>query len=462
MSDPILSQCVLSRPIATLSIQRVLWLVVGLMWSFSVFAANAPMQVSQAELTAYKELQQSKLEALKEAQQKESEIWKAKAEALDKRIDDQLSQVSRSVDQFGVVAGVLGLLITLGLAWAGYFSYKNAKSDAIDAAQEQAASFAESWFEKHSTDLQEKIQTLEKLAKGRIDAVKDYATQEARAVFAIQQKLGYTPDFVLTEIKRIRKDASHVATQPDTEDEADAVIDELCSKARHAFENNRYEAASAFWSEALRKDNSKQIYRTLEICVGLSMSNRLCHSAEFMLSGGSSIMGVPEDCRALYQHELADTFTQHGKLNEAILNYSSLHYLTSSNPDMGSLKVVLSSTVSKSVLRFLNAKRRILTDNYFLYLYEDILAALDKDGQLASIHANGVVLAIRAYAHHLLGHEAEAESNLSSAFHASENGGTDVRDCLGQLLNLYTNPKDQALRELLERHWRDFQASKRS
>ncbi len=71
-------------------------------------------------------------------------------------------------------------------------------------------------------------------------------------------------------------------------------------------------------------------------------------------------------------------------------------------------------------------------------------------------------MAIRAYVHHLLGHEAEAESNLRNAFHADDNGGADVRDCLGQLLNIYTNAKDQALREMVERHWRDFQESSRS
>jgi hypothetical protein len=462
MSDSIRSQCVLYRRNATFSVQRVLWLVVGLMWSFSVFAANAPTQVNQAELTAYKELQQSKLEALKEAQQKESEIWKAKAEALDKRIDDQLSQVSRSIDQFTASVGWLGWLVTFLLTFAGVFTYRRAKSDAENAAREQASSSAKKWFEDKSSELEALMEDLQNRAKGRIDDLKDYATQEARAVFAIQQKLGYTPDFVLSEIKRIRKDASHVATQPDTEDEADAVIDALCSKARRAFEAKRYEDAHTYWTEALSKNNSTQTYQTVEIWMGQSISARASHIHDHTFYIGSNIYQYPEECRAMLQHESADTTTQNGKLSEAVSTYDSIQYYISSDPDIFSAKVFLSSTVSAAVLRVLIAKRMALRDDFFLYRYQDVLAALDKHGQLASIHANGVVLAIRAYAHHLLGHEAEAESDLSKAFHASENGGADVRDCLGQLLNLYTNPKDQTLRELLERHWRDFQASNRS
>ena len=141
MSDRAQSLSVQSKRKAKLLAQQVLWLVLGLLLSLSGLAANAPTQVSQAELTAYKDLQQSKLDALKETQQKEAEIWKAKAEALDKRIDDQLSQVSRSVDQFGIVAGLLGLLVTLGVALAGFFAYKSTKAEAAKEAKTAAISY---------------------------------------------------------------------------------------------------------------------------------------------------------------------------------------------------------------------------------------------------------------------------------------------------------------------------------
>ncbi|PVE09360.1 hypothetical protein [Limnohabitans sp. Rim28] len=455
-----------SKRKANLLAQQVLWLVLGLLLSLSGFAANAPSQASQAELSAYKDLQQIKLDALKEAQQKEAEIWKAKAEALDKRIDDQLSQVSRSVDQFGIVAGVLGLLITLVVALAGFFAYKNAKSDAIKAAQGQAASFAKSWFEKHSTDLQEKIQVLEDLAKGHIDAVKDYASQEAQALFAIQQKLGYDHAYIFAAIKNFYTNEKRIAAAPGAllpPDTADPEFETLSSKAREAFEAKRYADAWDYWNLADIKCFQTINYRYIEIRIGLSISHRACYGKGYGLSA-NEYMGYPPSLAPIYVHELADSHTQDGKLREAIRFYEQAERVVGPhqiNSGEFPSKVFWSATISACVLRLLIAKRMAHRDENFQYHDNDVLVALEDGGKLGSSPSNGIAIAIRAYVHQLLGHSSKAERDLQKAFDLTENGGADVRECLGHLLGLYSIPQDQGMRELVDRLWRDFQASNR-
>lgn len=148
MFDRAQSLSVPSKRKAKPLVQQVLWFVLGLLLSLSGLAASAPTQVSHAELSAYKDLQQSKLDALKETQQKEAEIWKAKAEALDKRIDDQLSQVSRSVDQFTAIAGWWGGAVTLLLTLVTVYSYKSTKTEAAKEAKTAAISYLHQKFEE--------------------------------------------------------------------------------------------------------------------------------------------------------------------------------------------------------------------------------------------------------------------------------------------------------------------------
>ena len=456
-----------SKRKANLLAQQVLWLVLGLLLSLSGFAANASSQASQAELSAYKDLQQIKLDALKEAQHKEAEIWKVKAEALDKRIDDQLSQVSRSVDQFGVVVGLLGLLITVIAALVGFFAYQDLRSVAIKAAQEQAASTATSWHEKYSSDLQETIQTLEDLAKGRIDALKVYANQEAQALFAIQQKLGYDHAYIFAAIKNFYTNEKRIAAAapgallpPDT---ADPEFETLSSKAREAFEAKRYAVAWDYWNLADINFPQTDRYRAFEIRIGLSISHRAFYGKGYGLRG-SEYSGCPIPLVPIYLHECADSHAQDGKLSEAIRFYEKTFQHV--NPDeiqSGDFpsKVVLSATVSARVLRLLIAKRIAQEDTNFRVHDNDVLAALEEGDKVASLPSNGIAIGIRAYVHQLLGHSSEAKRDLQKAFGSKENGGADVLECLGYLLKLYPIPQDPGMRELVDRLWRDFQASNR-
>ena len=80
---------------------------------------TAKESVSQDDLSAQKELLQAKLDANKELTQKDIEILYKRFDAVDKRIDDQVSRVSdigNSVDRFTTIIGVIGTLITVLLS----------------------------------------------------------------------------------------------------------------------------------------------------------------------------------------------------------------------------------------------------------------------------------------------------------------------------------------------------------
>lgn len=125
-------------------------------------AATTSSVASDNELNAFKELQQSKWEAQKELQSKDIEAVRQQIAAVDKRVDDQLAQLGQSVDRFGMVISVLGIAITVLLVSVGLLGYRNAQSDAKQAATDAAKNSAEEWLKSNTTNLNAQIETLEK------------------------------------------------------------------------------------------------------------------------------------------------------------------------------------------------------------------------------------------------------------------------------------------------------------
>lgn len=103
-------------------------------------------KVSQIELAAQKELLQYQIESVKALHQRDSE-------AINKRIDDQLTLVGQGVDKFAVLTGWLGIIVTTLLFVGGLMGYFKVKSDAQSAANEAA----ESWFATNSANLNKRI-----------------------------------------------------------------------------------------------------------------------------------------------------------------------------------------------------------------------------------------------------------------------------------------------------------------
>ena len=155
---------------------------------------NADVKVEEKQtLNEYKiEQQQKSIDELKaEIKELKKEIDDAKEkkignekdnESLDKRIGD----INGSVDRFGIIAGILGLLITIGLAISGWLGYTKAKTESKEVAKEESEKVTKDWINNEANkQLNEMITKLEDDAKEKIaEAVqnaKDEIKQQSKA-----------------------------------------------------------------------------------------------------------------------------------------------------------------------------------------------------------------------------------------------------------------------------------------
>lgn len=122
------------------------WLLCGLL-SSAVFAATET--VTTSDLATQKELLLSQIENVKTLHQKD-------AEAIHKRIDDQLAQVGQGIDRFATNTSWIAILVTVLLIFGGFIGYRNAKSEAKNTAKNTA----EEWFRENSPQLSKRIDEL--------------------------------------------------------------------------------------------------------------------------------------------------------------------------------------------------------------------------------------------------------------------------------------------------------------
>ena len=161
---------------------------------------NADVKVEEKQtLNEYKiEQQQKSIDELKaEIKELKKEIDDTKEkkignekdnESLDKRIGD----INGSVDRFGIIAGILGLLITIGLAISGWLGYTKAKTESKEVAKEESEKVTKDWINNEANkQLNEMITKLEDDAKEKIaEAVqnaKDELKQQSKAEELLMQ-----------------------------------------------------------------------------------------------------------------------------------------------------------------------------------------------------------------------------------------------------------------------------------
>ena len=245
------------------------WLL--LMGSALVHVTTFAAPSASEDLSAFKELQQSKWEAQKELQQKDTEALRQQITAVDKRIDDQLTQVGQAVDRFGVLVAVLGVVITVVLVLGGFLGYRNAKAEATAAAKEAATSEAQSsaevWFKSKAESLMEQIAELEQKAahaqaqiSARVQGVVAHADTRTAEIDAalrqVQESIG-DPDLKSTpaqeEAKKTlaERDQELKATNEDV-----FSFDDWDTRAYAAYAANKLEDAAHFWLKASRVANA--------------------------------------------------------------------------------------------------------------------------------------------------------------------------------------------------------------
>jgi len=238
-----------------------------LLWGTAVAQATETF-ASRDELNAFKELQQSKLESQKELQVKELESQKAlqvkdietvrqQITAVDKRVDDQLAQLGQSIDRFGTLTTLLSVVITVLLVLGGFLGYRNAKSEAKEAASDVARASAQEWFDKQAEQLREQIKALgHKAAQlhiemdGHAQGVQAYAADVERAIKTVQESIvkngAQTPSALA--------DSTKVLAQRDRElkasNEDSYSFDDWNTRAHAAYTAGALEDAAYFWFKA--------------------------------------------------------------------------------------------------------------------------------------------------------------------------------------------------------------------
>lgn len=155
---------------------------------------NADVKVEEKQtLNEYKiEQQQKSIDELKaEIKELKKEIDDTKEKKIEnkaenKSLGERISDINGNVDRFGILAGILGLLITIGLAISGWLGYTKAKTESKEVAKEEAYKVTENWIKNEANkQLQDKIKELEIDAQEKIaEAVKtakDEIKQQSKA-----------------------------------------------------------------------------------------------------------------------------------------------------------------------------------------------------------------------------------------------------------------------------------------
>ncbi|PTN41866.1 hypothetical protein DAI43_36800 [Achromobacter xylosoxidans] len=121
------------------------------------------------------------MESQKALQAKDIEAVRQQITAVEKRIDDQLTQLGQNVASSSLVTAWLGVLIAVLLVLGGFLGYRNAKSEAKEAAKEAASNVAKAsaqdWFDKQAVQLNKQIEALKRKA-ARLHTEMDGHAQE--------------------------------------------------------------------------------------------------------------------------------------------------------------------------------------------------------------------------------------------------------------------------------------------
>lgn len=481
-----------------------------------VQAAPSSPAVTEQDLAAFKELQQIKLDAQKELQVKDIEAVRQQITAVDKRVDDQLTQKGQAVDRFGVVVAGFGCLLTVSLVVLGLVGYRNAKSEAKEVASEVATSVSKDWFEKHSDLLLKQIQGVQERAalahqemEGAQQGVNERVAELKRALDNAQASIGKDKPQNLVD----QEESNRVIADRDRElraaGEDSYSFDDWNARAHAAFLAGRLEDSAYFWLKAsgvvdagaskvaqvlfnrgVAQDSLKQFksanttYDELLRRFDFDTEPAAREYVARALVNKAVNLGrleKPEDELAIYE-EVISRFenASESALREqvamaiankaaacgwmldwdaAIENFDEVvrRFFDAPEPE---LQVQVEKALGGAGLaRVLRAKQLLSSGRLdgqatLGALLRELNEAIECCDQ-----SNGFLLCGRAYVHSCQGDTASAESDLSAAFRAAQSGGKRAYEATCVLLDQYPLASDVTMVELLDRAWQEYQAS---
>ena len=399
------------------------------LWVAGMGPVWAAQTLTQDDLAMHKELLQTKLDANKELLQKDLEARGHRIDALEKRLDDQVSRVSDvggSIDRFGVIAGGLGLLITVALAAAGlvgYFSVSGkARQEAQDAAKE--------WFESNSNKLTKEINDLKvKAAQSHVEidahtqsvAKKRDAAEAQMLVYQSEIGNAHSQDDAL---KNEGSDAvMSLAEDLKQRPESSYSFEDWNTRAFAAYGSKNHEDAAYYWGRAAAVPNAGAV-----------------NAAQSMFNKAITLGELKRD-------------------EEAIAAYDAVIAKYDADPAPALRELVARAKNSKGFTVLCQAKEQSID----LGARQSLLIQARQlcEYALLVLSSNAVVLGNLAYAAWLQGDAVVVESKFVAAL-AAPDGGQAIYDLTLGDLDICPLPEDEGFKTLIDRCLAQFVAGSRS
>lgn len=257
------------RPTATFPMSCARWTLVLAFYLTAGVAVATPVSPIE-DSTAQKELFQARLDAVKEMQQKDINFLRERMEAqdrtiatLERRMESQLTQTGQAVDRFGVIAGILGTIVTLLLALVGAVAYFSVKRK----TKIEAEKAARHWFETHSATLEQEIMRLRCFADQGCRDIDQHVDRVSNSAKKAQEVIEDRRDdfsrlageidsrqsvFTENEMTVLRERDAELRKVP----EASYSFDDWNTRAHAAYEAKHYMEASMLWEQAAAIPNA--------------------------------------------------------------------------------------------------------------------------------------------------------------------------------------------------------------
>jgi len=409
--------------------------------------------VTAKELDAYKELQQVKLDAVKEVHQRD-------VEALNKRIDDQLAQVGQGVDRFGVMAAVLGTVVSLLLAGLGLIGYitvsRKTKVEAEQAARD--------WFTANEGNLKQRLSHIEQDVTKHAEDVHGALDRMQALIGAEEQQVTEADSVARADMVAVQERAEELKKSP----EASYSFEDWNTRAHAAYSRKDLQEAAYRWHKAAEIPNAGAANVAQALLNKAVAQGQLNQSEAAIATYDEVTRRFGDATEAALREQVAKALVNkgitQGQLNQseaAIATYDEVIRRFGDASEAALREMMAKACNNKGFAKFLSAKACWDQDQpqAHKHLSEallDLNKAVEHSPQLW-----GMALGNRSYVRYLQGDAPGAETDFALALRAEKFGGKALYKGTLKDFDLHPISEDAGMRELVKRLWVEYQAEQK-
>lgn len=467
--------------------------------------------IGKDELDAQKEWLLLKIDSGKELAQKDIEAQGKRLDALDKRIDDQVSRVSdigNAVDRFSVVTGWIAILITGVLALGGLLGYLSVTKKAREEAEVVSEITSKKWFDDNHQTLSERIRDLENAVAQALEkiahSVADVEMHRQSAINTIQNGItsgvDSNPKLSPEDEEGLRASVKQLKDKP----EANYSFDDWNTRAFAAYQARQFEDAALFWkyaaevpnagavntaqalfnravtlSDLKRDDEAIVLYDQLIATYADDKTSALREQVARAMGSKAFRLGQKEkneEATALYDQLIATyaddkTPALREQVGRAMLNKAvALGKMEKSEEAIALCEQLIATYANDKTPALCRQVAMAMNGNGFNYL---MLAKKNWNTQEHALHSLmqaeqclqtclekkaqwGMALGNLAYVQWLLQRPTDSEASFRTALKSKENGGDELYKLTLDDVAQYTIPEDVDFKEMVERLWAEY------